>query len=267
MGADQFILRLSYDQLAWLMVTLRIPPLLGMPAALYPERQMALNRLQAGRAALQAAGIIAFTDEGKLEIDAAVSGTLAGCARALHAIMGAARGQGEATARLTIYYFSPELAIKHEYDGDALIHTFTASLTWDWMIKQCVLDVSSAPFTPLTIDTHSLHIDVLKSINENATPDIGAVLRASKMPKAQVIALIDAFKGYDVQHSLALLDVQSGDGTRQTMGSITLTVFVRNGHGVCVDVQDSTTVRVRPYSSEQLEHEIAARIHTALVVE
>jgi len=26
-------------------------------------------------------------------------------------------------------------------------------------------------------------------------------------------------------------------------------------------------VRVRPYSSEQLEHEIAARIHTALVVE
>jgi hypothetical protein len=259
MTDSQFTLQLHYDQVAWLMVTLRIPPLLGMPAALYPERQEALERLAAGRDTLQEAGIIALREE-KIQVDLAVSGTLSACARAVHAIIRATRQAGDTTSSLTTYYFSPELAVRHHYDTDTLLHTFTVTTSWKQMVEQCVYDVAPAGFSELPVTPLLLHVDTFTSISETDMPDIYTLLQNADIPYEQVNTLTTAFKHYDSQHSLALLGFQTSENSRLPLGNITLALFIWDSQGMCVNAQNPTTVRLRPYSAAHLEHEIAARL-------
>src|SRR4030042_1855107 len=82
-------LSLSLDELACLLFTLRLPPLMGMGRNLFPEgtpEEVIKARLQAGRLALQARKLVAVKD-GQLQIDTLIGGILGAWATATQMVV------------------------------------------------------------------------------------------------------------------------------------------------------------------------------------
>jgi len=258
---DLFTLELAYSQVAWLMVILRLAPLLGMHTSSEAEQQTT-ELLESGRETLLTDERVAFRGDGSLQIAPEISRPLMACAYASHAVMCASRQPQSSAPLLTTTYFSPHLAVRHQYNAPTQMHTFTSARLRETMINRCVRDVSILPFAPMPIAAYTLPADLLKAASENNPAAIQAGVQSASIPDHQQTALTRLLTDYESQHTLALLGLQPSAGERKILRSITLTLYLQGGHGLCIDIQDPITARLRPYSSTLLTQEIAAWLST-----
>jgi len=152
-------IELSHDELAWLLYTLRVPPLLGMGASLYPAgtpEAIANARLQAGGLALQARGLAAPVGD-CVEIESALVGMVGAFAMAERAVLLKVAGREDSAASARAYYLSPDLTVAHELVAPR-IHRLTGIGDRDAFLDHLLdgLDAAgcaSEDFRPRTIPT------------------------------------------------------------------------------------------------------------------
>lgn len=107
---------LSHDELAWLLYTLRLPPLIGMGSSLYPEgtsEAVANARLEAGALALQARQLVS-AGEDRVEIESVLLGMLGAYAMAESMLIVNLHRLDDAAAFTRAYYLSPDLTVAYD---------------------------------------------------------------------------------------------------------------------------------------------------------
>jgi hypothetical protein len=115
----------SNDEVAWLLYTLRVPPLVGMPPRLFPvdtSEAVANARLQAAAMGLVARGLVQNTPDEKLQIDPILVATLGAAVLSETLIITTTITPSISLNRT--YYFAPELTVAHQLPVEG-IHRFT----------------------------------------------------------------------------------------------------------------------------------------------
>jgi len=272
MAANSFHFELSYDEIAWLLDVLHIPPLVGMAGKLFPDsvdEAAAQTRKQAGASALHARGLVNLTDDQKIQIDPLLTGTLGAVALA-EAIWIITTVRQERGQNWTCY-LGESLLVEHQIAGG--LHHFTVTNLVSDLVARVLEHLgvdnppqSAIPYSDVAPETMR---SVIEAISRQDADGAYQILVNNGFDSASSEQFVLTVRDSEVTSLMIFLE-PTGDGeNRQLTTSHTLSIYRSPENIIRVDTAfDSNSspqsVQVKPVVPGDLEADLTQHTPSGL---
>lgn len=261
-----YVFELSHDELAWLLLQMKIPPRLGMGETLYPrgsDPAVVEARLEAGAAALTARGWVDLTEADQVSIGDVPLAALGATALAQTAALATVQEGDDQT----VYgcYLSENLLVEHRLPVLG-VHRFTMVNTWD-EFSPLILDhlglvdiyPANCPEVALSVEGFNALLTEVEARNGEA---VHRQLRQAGVENRGSTEISDLLTHWSSRIVMNMLGAQrQPDETTQLASLGNIMVFKNGAEAVCFYLLLGETgaldvLGMKPYSPEAAREDL-----------
>ena len=267
MSEQRVSIELSHDELAWLLFTLKTPPLLGMGEHVYPQelsKEVVKARLQAGGMALRARQLINRGSEA-LEIDQFLMSLVGTYALAEYATVITKVDRISKQISTLAIYRSKDSIVEHQM-VELGIHRFSLVIDNDLMLDDilefsCIRRGSVLDFDPVMLP-QALFSEVTQIIAETQNSEAAYAFFLEKGVAQHVAQSLVAALGNQLAYiSFSLMHAVSNDDGRNYVETNEFAVIVAEKGLLDIrTITNSQSIQIQVCHPELIQHSFQAML-------
>lgn len=263
---NTFTLDLSSDEMAWLLYTLRVPPLVGMPLSLFPEdtsEEVGRARLQTAAMGLKTRGLVSITPDDKLQIDAILTAAV-GVVAFSEQIAITTTVYADTSVNW-IYYFGSELMLAHRLAVEG-VHRLTLTNKFDECLDIMIQNLELQGVPALNLSKIEFPGDLFRQgverMNEHDLEGAFELFLNQNLDEATSRQLVQAISEAGVKNTIAILKSEGENTAQQFVNKAGLALYHAPKGLLCVETPKNNQSHVTLGASS--ESDLRKRIIDAL---